>query len=215
MEIGALLYQAERCPSMSQKMDLYCAAVKKCKFYGFYEKEAMIHCIMANLNLIYNTDPNAALENANNAICVFPQYGEVSFYIQVTCLEAKLVVWWSKINNREERVFITLQQLLAVANTVKKITATISDSWLSNSNDLHNQMYVCHHSNCTRLQGVTGPLHHVLFFGGSLGRRRQQLLLLFGCVPCNYLVHYSQEVKIQWTLTNPDQRSFRLMKVSD
>ena len=81
MEIGALLYEAEGCP-MSEKLDLYFDAATKCNVYGFYQKEAMIYCRMASLNLLYNTDPTVSLKNADSAIRASPEYGEVSLLFQ-------------------------------------------------------------------------------------------------------------------------------------
>lgn len=71
-DVHKLLFKAEYCQSRTEKLALYEKAVDKCKEYGFSEREAEVHCKMANLNLLTTADPCIALANADNAIQAHP-----------------------------------------------------------------------------------------------------------------------------------------------
>lgn len=75
--ICSLLLQAEDCPFIHQKMELYLTALDMCKMYGLTRREASIHCTLFNLNLHTLRDPYQALNDANKAILADPEYGEV------------------------------------------------------------------------------------------------------------------------------------------
>ncbi len=78
MAVTGLILQAEQCPYVPKRIQLYCTAAQMCKLCGFYQREAAIHCKLFNLTLRVTKLPHLALEHATDAINADPTYGEVS-----------------------------------------------------------------------------------------------------------------------------------------
>ena len=73
-----MLFQAEQCPYLPKKIELYCAAIQMCKMYGLFHQEAIIHCKLFRVTFHTMNSPHLAIEHARNAIRADPEYGEVS-----------------------------------------------------------------------------------------------------------------------------------------
>ena len=58
-------------------LQYYIFGVRICKNYGFYKKEAILHCKIANIYLFGGYFTEAILE-AENALILYPDYEDVS-----------------------------------------------------------------------------------------------------------------------------------------
>lgn len=73
MKVDTLIFQAEQCLIVPQKIQLYHAALGECKANGLHQREAEIHCRLFDLE-----HQTAGHQHAEDAVLADPTYGKVS-----------------------------------------------------------------------------------------------------------------------------------------